>query len=376
MTLFLTGATGYLGSYIATGLLREHPDRLALLVRAEDQDKAERRLWKSLQLHMEFDEFIGYVRNRVDIYLGDLTAPNLGLSDNEYTTLTRTMTSVIHCAASLNRKSAKACLNVNLRGTLQMVKLARAAHNDHGLRRFSDISTVAVAGKRAHEVVTEPHSIEWSRSDYDPYARTKKFCEHMVHELLPDVPCTVFRPSIILGDSRHPQTTQFDMVRAFVWLAQLPILPFDGSWKADIVPADYVSAAVVAIHQKDNPKYDTYHLSSGTSSLTYKEIVEALEGRNPRFLPRLEGGFTGLVDRLSNTPRRWGVAPAASLMKVFIPYLVFNTVFDNQRVVEEMGFAPAPFSEYATGLLQFAKEGKFTYPYQEWPEGIDLREVA
>ena len=63
------------------------------------------------------------------------------------------------------------------------------------------------------KLVTEDRSIEWERSDYDPYARTKKFCEHMVRELLPDVPLTIFRPSIVLGDSRYPETTQFDMVR-------------------------------------------------------------------------------------------------------------------------------------------------------------------
>src|SRR5205807_7601344 len=132
-----------------------------------------------------------------------------GLADDDYGRLVQTTDSVIHCAASLNRKSEKACLNVNLRGTLEVVKLALHARNEHGLRRFSHVSTVAVAGKRSNEVVTEDKSIEWDRSDYDPYARTKKFCEHMIRQLLPDTPKTIFRPSIVLGDSRYPQTTQF-----------------------------------------------------------------------------------------------------------------------------------------------------------------------
>ena len=42
--------------------------------------------------------------------------------------------------------------------------------------------------------------------------------------LKPDVPLTIFRPSIVMGDSRHAETTQFDMVRAFVFLAGLPAL--------------------------------------------------------------------------------------------------------------------------------------------------------
>src|SRR5437667_7566786 len=106
----------------------------------------------------------------------------------------------------------------------------------HGLRRFSHVSTVAVAGKRHDEILMEDGAIDWDRSDYDPYARTKKFAEHMVRELLPGVPHTIFRPSIVLGDSRRPETTQFDMVRAFVFLGSLPVLPFRPDDCIDIVP--------------------------------------------------------------------------------------------------------------------------------------------
>ena len=55
MRIFLTGATGYLGSYLATLLMREHNAQLALLVRAENEQAGERRLWKSLQLHVDFE---------------------------------------------------------------------------------------------------------------------------------------------------------------------------------------------------------------------------------------------------------------------------------------------------------------------------------
>src|SRR5262249_12358547 len=158
------------------------------------------------------------------------------------------------------------CLNVNLRGTLEVIKLAQAARDLHGLRRFSDVSTVAVAGHRLNEVVNEDESLDWNRSDYDPYARTKKFCEHIVDELLPDVLHAVFRSSIILGDSRRRETTQFDMVRSFVFLAGLPVLPFRPADKVDIVNVDFVAESIVTIHQKERPNYDIYHLSSGVDS--------------------------------------------------------------------------------------------------------------
>ena len=132
-----------------------------------------------------FPRFFEYLQTKVRIFCGDLTSPGFGLNRDEYDRLVHTTDSVIHCAASLNRKSEKSCLNVNLRGTLEVLTLARHAEHYHGLRRFSEVSTVAVAGKRSNEVVTEDRSIEWDRSDYDPYARTKKFCEHMTRVLLP-----------------------------------------------------------------------------------------------------------------------------------------------------------------------------------------------
>src|SRR6267142_3634377 len=289
MAIFVTGSTGYLGSYLAAGLLTEHRDKLNLLIRAKTEQEARERLWASLQLHFEFPEFAEYLHTRVRIFRGDLTGERFGLSDDQYHALVDTTDSLIHCAASLNRKSEKQCLNVNLRGTLEVIQLARRAQDYHGLRRFSHVSTVAVAGTRQDENVQEDYAIDWARSDYDPYARTKKFCEHMVHQLLPEVPRTIFRPAIVMGDSRRPETTQFDMVQAFSVLASLPVLPLRPTDRIDIVPADYVGKAIVAIHQKKSPIYPRYHLSSGSGSQTYRELTDALAqaggGSRPAYLP-------------------------------------------------------------------------------------------
>jgi thioester reductase-like protein len=369
MAIFLTGATGYIGAHVAANLLERHDATLNLLVRGRDLREAEVRLWNALQLHLPFPTFYEYLQAKIRIFLGDLTLPQFGLDRDGYDRLVHTTDSVIHCAASLNRKSEKSCLNVNLRGTLEVVQLARRSQYYHGVRRFSDVSTVAVAGKREHEVVTEDWSIDWERSDYDPYARTKKFCEHMVRELLPDVPLTIFRPSIVLGDSRYPETTQFEMVRSFVFLAGLPVLPFRAHDKIDIVNVDFVAEAISTLHMKKEPQYDTYHLSSGNDSQTFQELTRALAAeqntRGPLFLPVLEGSFRGVVHALADRKGRAG--QGAALLKVFLPYLVWNTVFDNRRVTTELGKKPVPFSQYSFPLLRFSREHNFHYPYQEWP---------
>jgi nucleoside-diphosphate-sugar epimerase len=369
VAIFLTGSTGYIGAHVAANLLEQHGASLNLLVRARDPQDAALRLWQALQLHLDFPRFYEHLQTRMRIFCGDLTAPRFGLSDDDYDRLIHTTDSVIHCAASLNRKSEKSCLNVNLRGTLEVLLLAQKSNYYHGLRRFSQVSTVAVAGKRQDEVVTEDQAIDWERSDYDPYARTKKFCEHLMRQLLPEVPVTIFRPSIVLGDSRHPETTQFDMVRAFVFLAGLPVLPFRSKDKIDIVNVDFVASAIADLHQKDAPQHDTYHLSSGTSSQTFRQLTGALAAaqnkRGPVFLPLLERPFSGAVNLLSN--HRNKLSYGASLMRVFMPYLVWNTVFDNTRVTQELGRKPVPFSQYSYPLLKFSRETNFTYPYQGWP---------
>jgi len=369
MAIFLTGSTGYLGGYLAAGLFHGHRESLNLLVRAKSQQEAGERLWQSLQLHMDFREFQDFVAARARVFLGDLTHPQFGLPDDDYHALAESTDSLIHCAASLNRKSEKQCLNVNLRGTLEVIQIASRAQDHHGLRRFSHVSTVAVAGARQDEVVQEDSAIDWARSDYDPYARTKKFCEHMVHQLLPEVPRTIFRPAIVLGDSRRPETTQFDMVQAFSVLASLPVLPLKPNDRIDIVPADYVGSAIVRIHQSAAPKYPRYHLSSGTGSQTYRELTDALVqtgGSRARYLPSLGGPFFGVLNWLSRKKNTLG--RGASLLKVFWPYLIWNTVFDNSRVVEELGGeAPAKFSTYAAPLLRFSRENKFRYPAKPWP---------
>ena len=99
-------------------------------------------------------------------------------------------------------------------------------------------------------------------------------------------------------------------------------------------------------------------------------LAEARGKMRPLFWPELQEPFRGIVERLSR--RRDNLGYAASLLKVFLPYLVWNTVFDNTRVVTELGRSPAPFSSYSFPLFRFAKENRFRYPYREWPESAAL----
>jgi fengycin family lipopeptide synthetase D len=65
MAIFVTGSTGYLGSYVVAGLLSGYRDKLNLLVRAKTEQEARERLWASLQLHFDFPEFLEHLDSRI-----------------------------------------------------------------------------------------------------------------------------------------------------------------------------------------------------------------------------------------------------------------------------------------------------------------------
>jgi hypothetical protein len=91
-------------------------------------------------------------------------------------------------------------------------------------------------------------------------------------------------------------------------------------------------------------------------------------------MPGLEKSSTRMINSLA---RRSGkVGGIATLLKVFLPYLLWNTVFDNSRVVGELGRKPAPFSKYCYELMRFSRENNFQYSYRDWPSAADMAKTA
>jgi len=94
-------------------------------------------------------------------------------------------------------------------------------------------------------------------------------------------------------------------------------------------------------------------------------LAKAQGKRGPVYMPSLEGPSSTMINALAG--RAGKVGGLATLMKVFLPYLVWNTVFDNRRVVAEMGRKPAPFSQYCFPLLKFSRDNHFQYKYRDRP---------
>jgi hypothetical protein len=125
------------------------------------------------------------------------------------------------------------------------------------------------------------------------------------------------------------------------------------------------------LHLAERTEHTVYHISSGIDAPTYREITDticALQDRRPPFYaPGLAAPVRGLaaVGQRVGTPTSRRIA---SLLGVFLPYLTYNTVFDNTRAVKETGSAPAAFTGWGTKLLEWSRHHRFEYPYLPWPE--------
>ena len=131
MAIFVTGSTGYLGSYVVAGLLQDYRDSLNLLVRASSKQEARERAcgspcsFISISRNFSIASIRGCASSAATLPPSASACPR-----NDYHVLVDTTDSIIHCAASLNRKSERQCLNVNLRGSLEVIQLARRIVHD------------------------------------------------------------------------------------------------------------------------------------------------------------------------------------------------------------------------------------------------------
>jgi hypothetical protein len=73
---------------------------------------------------------------------------------------------------------------------------------------------------------------------------------------------------------------------------------------------------------------------------------------------------------MNRLPRDHSAARVASLFKVFLPYITYDTVFDSSRAITDLGESPTPFVDYCADLYQWSKEHNFRYPYLELPDTI------
>jgi thioester reductase-like protein len=339
--LLLTGATGFLGMELLARYLERSRRRVVALVRAPDDAEAQVRL--DGVLANLFGERAGDYRERVEAVASDLTQPRLGLSERRCGALAEQVTKIVHAAASVSFSLPLAQARaINLRGTARLLEFARAARERGGLERFAHISTAYVAGTHRGRFSEEDLCV--GQDFRNSYEQSKFEAEQLLRAQL-DLPLTVLRPSIVVGDRRSGWTAAFNVLywplRAFA-RGLLKVVPAVPSAPVDVVSVDYVADAIHELCTAPGGIGETYHLTAGAKASTIQEIADAASRYFGR--PSPEVTAPGAVG---------GHEPGSE----YFPYFSVGTVFDDAATrarLEPAGLRVSPLDDYLERLLDFA----------------------
>jgi NAD(P)-dependent dehydrogenase (short-subunit alcohol dehydrogenase family) len=354
---FVTGATGFIGRNLVERLLQREGTIYAL-VRAGSRGRLEelRTSW-------------GADGARVVPVAGDLSQPALGVSEEDLVTLRGDVEHFFHLAAIYDMAATASSQEVaNVEGTRHAVELAEAIKAGC----FHHVSSIAVAGLyrgRWREDMFE----EAQDLDNHPYFRTKHEAERLVRQEC-SRPWRVYRPGIVVGDSRTGAIDKIDGPYYFFKLLQrarrvlpswLPTVGIEGG-EINIVPVDFVAAAMDHIAHQPGLDGQAFHLTDPNPK-TAGEVIDlfAHAADAPQATLRLEPEVTDPATSLIRTglklfPPAKRVAKAAlnqaGLPPSLLTYVNYPTRFDStnaQAALQGSGVTVPPLESYATRVWDY-----------------------
>jgi thioester reductase-like protein len=346
MTDLITGFPGFIGRRLVAALLDRDPEaRVVALVEPRMLDAA-RPVAESLD------------PGRIELLAGDITDRRLGLEPADYERVAGETRRVFHLAAIYDLAvPLEVAQRVNVDGTGNVLDFCRAAER---LERLAYVSTAYVAGSRTG--VVYEHELVMGQGFKNHYESTKFQAEVWVREQLAEVPTTILRPAIVVGDSQTGETEKFDgpyyVLRALSRAQRIGrAMPQFGRSEAkfNVVPVDYVVAAMVAAAGDEATLGQTLHLVD-PDPLTAHELVDLLSrlytGAPPR--GRVPAALVERSLRFERIREMFEGIPAES-----IAYLNHPVVYDARRTVHLLaphGLIPPRFPEYAQAMVDFFRE--------------------
>jgi len=357
MDYFVTGATGFIGRNLVRRLLQREGTVYAL-VRAGSRGRLE-------ELRTSF----GPDGARVVPVAGDLSRPSLGVSEEDLLTLRGKIDHFFHLAAIYDLTAgAEAQEIANVEGTRHAVELAGAVEAGS----FHQVSSIAVAGLYRGEW-REDMFEEAERLDVNPYFRTKHESERVVREEC-SRPWRVYRPGVVVGDSRSGEIDKVDGPYYFFKLLQrarrvlpgwLPAVGIEGG-EINIVPVDFVADAIDHIAHEPGLDGQAFSLTDPAPK-SAGEVVNlfARAADAPQAALRLDSDVTAPATALVRTGLRF-FPPAKRAMKIgldqlgipagLLSYVSYPTHFDStnaRKALEGSGISVPPLESYADRVWDY-----------------------
>lgn len=328
--IFLTGATGYLGSHILSELLQIPGLTTICLARAKTDAAAKQRLLQTMEKYKLLKGTVEAIKladkednasnpgtihssdektdeaydlgvdevleSRLIAVAGDFSKPLLGIDDLKFKSLALEIDSIIHCGAEVNLiKPYSSLKESNVLGTQEILRLATTnGFIKTKVKPVHYISTNGIFPVEAEaypEKSSEENSIVHLKEDVDldkfspflteGYAMTKWVAERMctIAESR-GLPVSILRPGNMAGSSitglSNPDDLTYLLLQGILEAGCAPIV--DTDYALDLTPVDFAAKAVsqLAAQSPHLVIGQRMHLQSPHKPVPLKEVVEWL----------------------------------------------------------------------------------------------------
>jgi NAD(P)-dependent dehydrogenase (short-subunit alcohol dehydrogenase family) len=357
MNYFVTGATGFIGKRLVAKLLARPEATVYFLTRAVEQSHLQ-----------DLYEYWGCEASRAIPIVGDLTQAELGVSKADIRKLKGKIEHFFHLAAIYDLKaSAEDQQRANVDGTRNTVRLAE----EIGAGHFHLVSSIASAG--LFEGLFREDMFDEAENLDNPYFRTKHDSEGIVRKEC-RIPWRIFRPAIVVGDSRTGEMDKIDGPYYFFKLIQkmrrmfpswMPTIGIEGG-RINVVPVDFVVAAMDHIAHLENEDGNCFHLTDPTP-MRVGDLLNtfARAAHAPEMALRINAALLGFIPRsmrkamFALTPVRRirsAVMKDLGLPDDILDFVNYPTRFDcreTQRALKGSGIAVPPLDSYAWRLWDY-----------------------
>src|SRR6266545_3719736 len=340
---FVTGFPGFIGKRLVRRLAAQHAGsgaRLVLLVQP-----------KNARVAREALAALGVAGEVVE---GDVEQMHLGLSGAEFKALARDVTDIWHLAARTLGADRTDLRRVNVDGTRNVLDLAAAARR---LRRLNHFSTAYVSGDRVGVILED--ELAMGQRFHNAYEETKFQAELLVRRAQADLAATIYRPSIVVGDSRTGEIDRFEGPYALaILLVASPLavplpLPGDAVAPLNVVPVDFVVDAALAIAENPAGAGRTVHLVD-PAPLSARRVYEMIAARAGKKLPPVSVPARvlqallqlPLLERLSRAHR-----PAIE----YVNHLAIYNCRTLLELLDGTGIQCPPITSYLDRLIEFVQ---------------------
>jgi thioester reductase-like protein len=342
-SIFFTGFPGFLGSELLPRVVLRTDDDALCLVQPKFRALAEERAAQLVKTHPA-------LADRIHLIDGDLTQPLDHVRADD-------VREIYHLAAVYDLTVARDVgMRVNVTGTQRVLDLAERAPR---LARLHYVSTCYVSGR--HEGLFSEDDLETGQSFNNFYEETKQLAEVEVRRRMNRIPATVYRPSVVVGDSTTGATQKFDgPYFVMQWLLRQPrvaVLPVVGRplrYTFNVVPRDFVIRAMTYLSGLTDNAGKTYALAD-PAPLTVDETIDTMAAATNRTVLRVpmpKSMAKGALRYVPGMYRLMRIPPAA------VDYFVHPTTYDTTHATTDLaaaGIVAPRLRDYAARLVEFAR---------------------